>query len=98
MPDNRLVLEGAVQTLEGYSQHLRWKLEQRGAISPLRAPPLEMLEMWVTRKEVLSDGNIADLVGVLEAGPEGLAQRCGLAAGTAGQWYEEAKRLLEVRP
>lgn len=91
---NTILRHGAIQQLN-LSQRKLNGLVERGAISQISTPPLEILPGWEERAARLKSQNIQtieDLFTVLDDTPETIARLFEMETSDVLQWRKELER------
>jgi hypothetical protein len=72
------------------------KLEQVGAISPLRTPPLHKLPGWKLRAKKLQKVGVSSVEAFLEADPATLAEQVDVQPRTVKKWRDDLMSWLVI--
>lgn len=91
------ILKGHIGTLLKLKELSRQKLEERGRIAIVHAPPLEMLPGWRYRaRHLRRKTGVNNAEDLLMADADDLSQRLMLSPSIVRRWQDEIRNWLTV--
>jgi len=91
----RILHPGSLSTLHWLNRKGLARLQMKGSISEVSAPPLAILPGWVLRSNLLSDrADIEYVDQLIEADSEEVAEKIDVNVRTVEKWKEEVTRWL----
>ena len=87
---------GGMVSNRDFSPHVVAILVDRGALSPVAPPPLEVLPGWKLRAERFEKAGY-DAISILEGDTPLIAQETGYAERSIEKWKKELRQFMEVR-
>jgi len=90
----RKLAKGSIDSLQGVGRGVLAVLEERGVISRVQAPPLEVIPGWKERAEELSTLGVEDVDDLLEADLSELAEGLDTPLEELEQSADEALQYI----
>lgn len=90
----KILYPGSLSTLHWLDRKGLQRLEMKGSISKVSAPPLAILPGWILRAERLSSLGIEYVDQLIACDEKDLAEKAGLQERTILKWKDEVEQWL----
>jgi len=90
----KILYPGSLSTLHWLKRKGLQRLEMKGSISKVSAPPLAVLPGWVLRSQKFLEIGIEYVDQLIECNPEEASTKIGVRTETVEKWQDEVTEWL----